>query len=83
MKTQAKKVFNNEDEFGIILNKRWMGRDFQRKNVHESDFLWLESALKEFRWRCIYKSVLIYIQIVFVLYINRFSFVYRSYSVYI
>ncbi|ERJ64690.1 hypothetical protein HMPREF1553_02259 [Porphyromonas gingivalis F0568] len=37
-KIQTRKVFNNEEEFGIILNKRLKERGFQGENVHESDF---------------------------------------------
>lgn len=68
-----KKVFNNEVEFGMILNKRLKGRGETAEKRSEDSW-------KEIRKRFIYRTNSIYIFIVFNLYINHFRFIYKSFS---
>ena len=75
---RAKKVFNNEDEFGMIPNKHLNGSGFWSRRDEKTDFFSLSFDLKEIWKRFIYKSFAINIQIVFHLYIAWKWFVYKS-----
>ncbi|ATS00001.1 hypothetical protein CS549_02285 [Porphyromonas gingivalis] len=67
-----KKVFNNEDEFGTIPNKHLRRKEKRGKSSEEMNFHGLKYELKQAGQRSVYKAFSICIQIVSVLYINRF-----------
>ncbi|KGN84232.1 hypothetical protein HR15_11205 [Porphyromonas gulae] len=77
-KIRAKKVFNNEEEFGIIPNKPLKGSRFRCQKGEKTNFFSSKLTLKDIMRQSIYKSFTINIQIVFDLYINRFQSIYRS-----
>ncbi|KGN94592.1 hypothetical protein HR15_00770 [Porphyromonas gulae] len=72
-KIRAKKVFNNEAEFGMIPNKYPKETNSGSEKDKKTDFCKRESAFRKIGKRFIYKAFPIYIQIVFYLYIKRFQ----------
>ena len=72
-KIRAKKVFNNEAEFGMIPNKHPKERGDRSKKDKETDFCKSKYAFRKIGKRFIYKAFSIYIEIVFDLYIKRFQ----------
>ncbi|KGN77320.1 hypothetical protein HR17_00015 [Porphyromonas gulae] len=75
---RKKKVFNNEAEFRMILNKVLKRSRLRSQKEEKTNFVSSKSTFKNIAQRSIYKPFTIYIQIVFDLYMNRFQFIYRS-----
>ncbi|KKC50319.1 hypothetical protein HR10_10020 [Porphyromonas gulae] len=57
----TKKLFNNEDEFGIIPNKRLYESRIQGENDAVMNFFGSEALFRQVEEQSIYKSFSIYI----------------------